>query len=105
MLLRSVVWRVKSSGSRLRWLLWTSSCLITRQFLKSKTSCVSANLWRANSFFFFIWFCVTCVLKFSFAMLMKFGVSILIFFFFNKITDFHSGFSFPFLSLKILIDI
>jgi hypothetical protein len=37
-----------------------------------------------------IWFCVTCVSKFSFALLMKFGVTILIFFFFNKITDFHS---------------
>jgi hypothetical protein len=56
----TVVWRVRSSGSRLRWLLWTSSCLITRQFLKSKTSCVSANLWRANSFLSYMVLCDLC---------------------------------------------
>ena len=35
------------------WLLLTCSCLIIRQFLELKTSCFSANLWRANLFFLF----------------------------------------------------
>jgi hypothetical protein len=91
-LLRSVAWKVKFSGSRLRWLLWTSSCLIIRQFLESKTSCFSANLWRANLFFSYLILCDLCFLRF-FSVLMKFDVSILIsFFFFNKITDLHFGF-------------
>ncbi len=93
-LLRSVAWKVKFSGSRLRWLLWTSSCLIIRQFLELKTSFFSANCWRANLFFpnlflcdlfFFLmvfFLCVDEVLTFPFWSPFSF----------NKITDFHLGF-------------
>ncbi len=95
LLLRSVAWKVKFSGSRLCWLLWTFGCLIIRQFLELKTSCFSANLWCANLFFFLFGFVRPVFLIFF--VLVRFDISILIFFFsFNKITDFHFDFSFHF---------
>jgi hypothetical protein len=36
------------------------SCPIIRKFLESKTLCVSANLWRAISFFSYLGLCDLC---------------------------------------------
>ena len=111
-LLRSVVWTVKSSSSRLSWLLWTASCPITKQFLESKrrvSVLICGVLFCSFSHSVLCDLCFEVFFVFFSEFLREYAVLMKCWRFhfvsFNKITDFHFDFSFHFYLWRFLFGI